>query len=162
MPLNTISQLTYIVVCCVAWPETAAMSVMANPWMRKGKALSFSVRIFVDLFWLWGRGSVRKWVTDTRRQLPFFVLLKQSHLVSLTCSSLLVHVDVFLHVLKPPKRKRRQNLCYIYISKLATVVEGDQEAPFSIATTPRCMGGRYFFLRIAPVYSWYVPYIAEC
>ena len=35
--------------------------------------------------------------------------------------------------------------------KLATVVEGDQKAPFSIATTP-----------IAPLYPWYVPYIAEC
>ena len=29
--------------------------------------------------------------------------------------------------------------------KLATVVEGDQKALFSIATTPRCMGGRYSF-----------------
>ena len=31
------------------------------------------------------------------------------------------------------------------LKKLATVVEGDQKAPFSIATTPRCRGGRYFF-----------------
>ena len=46
--------------------------------------------------------------------------------------------------------------------KLATVVEGDQKAPFSIATTPRCRGGRYSFLWIAPLYSRYVPYIAEC
>ena len=46
--------------------------------------------------------------------------------------------------------------------KLATVVEGDQKAPFSIATTPRCREGRYSFLWIAPLYSWYVPYIAEC
>ena len=30
--------------------------------------------------------------------------------------------------------------------KLATVVEGDQKAPFSIATTPRCMEGCYSFL----------------
>ena len=29
--------------------------------------------------------------------------------------------------------------------KLATVVEGNQKAPFSIATTPRCRGGRYSF-----------------
>ena len=29
--------------------------------------------------------------------------------------------------------------------KLATVVEGDQKAPFSIATTLRRSGGRYFF-----------------
>ena len=46
--------------------------------------------------------------------------------------------------------------------KLATVVEGDQKAPFSIATTSRCRGGRYSFPRIAPLYPWYVPYIAEC
>ena len=28
---------------------------------------------------------------------------------------------------------------------LATVIEGDLKVPFSIATTPRCMGGRYSF-----------------
>ena len=30
--------------------------------------------------------------------------------------------------------------------KLATVVEVDPKAPFSIATTPRCSEGRYSFL----------------
>ena len=49
----------------------------------------------------------------------------------------------------------------IYV-KLVTVVEGDLKAPFSIATTPRCRGGRYAFAWIAPLYSWYVPYNAEC
>ena len=44
---------------------------------------------------------------------------------------------------------------------LATVVEGDQKAPFSIATTPRCWGGRYSLHWIAPLYPWYVPYVAE-
>ena len=34
---------------------------------------------------------------------------------------------------------------YIYMLLLATFVEGDQKAPFSIATTPRCRGGRYSF-----------------
>ena len=29
--------------------------------------------------------------------------------------------------------------------KLLTVVQSDQKAPFLIATTPRCRGGRYFF-----------------
>ena len=29
--------------------------------------------------------------------------------------------------------------------KLATVVAGDQKAPFSIATTPRCKRGRHSF-----------------
>ena len=44
---------------------------------------------------------------------------------------------------------------------LATVVEGDQKVPFSIATTPRRGGGRYSFSWIAPLYSCYVPYIAR-
>ena len=54
----------------------------------------------------------------------------------------------------------KQNL-YIKV-KLATVVENNQKAPFSIATTPRCRGGCYFFPWIAPLYTRYVPYIAEC
>ena len=52
---------------------------------------------------------------------------------------------------------------YNFLYKLlATVVEGDQKAPFSIATTPRCREGRYSFPWITPLYPWYVPYIAEC
>ena len=46
--------------------------------------------------------------------------------------------------------------------QLATVVEGDQKAPFTIATTPRCRGRRYSFPWITPLYPWYIPYIAEC
>ena len=45
--------------------------------------------------------------------------------------------------------------------KLVTVVESDQKAPFSIATTPRCWGGCYSFSWIAPLYPWYLPHIAE-
>ena len=37
-------------------------------------------------------------------------------------------------------------------NKLATFVEGDPKAPFLIATTPRCRGGRYLFPRITPLY----------
>ena len=33
--------------------------------------------------------------------------------------------------------------------KLATIVEADMKAPFSIAATPRCRGGQYFFRWIA-------------
>ena len=50
----------------------------------------------------------------------------------------------------------------IKVNKLATIVEGDPKAPFSIATTPRCRGGRYSIPRIAPLYPWTVPYNAEC
>ena len=52
------------------------------------------------------------------------------------------------------------NILFI-VSKLATIVEGKQEAPFSIATTPRCRGGCYSFPGIAPLYPRYVHYIAE-
>ena len=41
---------------------------------------------------------------------------------------------------------------YTYKVKLATIVEGDPKAPFSIATTPRCRGGRYSIPWIAPLY----------
>ena len=40
---------------------------------------------------------------------------------------------------------------YIYI-KLATLVEGDPKASFSIAITPRCREGCYSFPWIAPLY----------
>ena len=42
---------------------------------------------------------------------------------------------------------------------LATFVEGNQNALFSIATKPKCRGGCYTFPWIAPLY---VPYFAEC
>ena len=45
---------------------------------------------------------------------------------------------------------------------LATVVEGDQKAPFSIASTLRCRRGRHSFPLITRLYPWYVSYIAEC
>ena len=45
---------------------------------------------------------------------------------------------------------------------MATLVEGDPKAPFSIAITLRCRGGRYSILRIAPLYPWSSPYSAEC
>ena len=35
--------------------------------------------------------------------------------------------------------------------KLATVVKGNQEVPFSISTTLRCRGGHHSFPRIAPL-----------
>ena len=55
-----------------------------------------------------------------------------------------------------------QDLFNISKVKLAMVVEGDQKSPFSIATTPRCRGGRYSFLWIAPFYPSSTPYNAEC
>ena len=45
--------------------------------------------------------------------------------------------------------------------KLATRIKGDPEGSFKIATKPRCRGGRYSFLGIAPLYHWFLPYNAE-
>ena len=50
----------------------------------------------------------------------------------------------------------------IWNNMLVIVVEEDQKAPFSIATTPRCRGGHYPFPWFALLYPQYVPYIAEC
>ena len=50
----------------------------------------------------------------------------------------------------------------VNLVKLATVVEVSQKAPFPIATTPRCRGGHCSFPWIAPLYPWYIAYIAEC
>ena len=51
---------------------------------------------------------------------------------------------------------------HVKVVKLVTVVEGDPKAPFSVATTPTCKGGRFPFPWISPLYPWYVPYIVEC
>ena len=54
-----------------------------------------------------------------------------------------------------------KSICTIYKVKLATLAVGDPKAPFSIATTQRCTGGRYSFPWIAPLYPWNVPYQAR-
>ena len=47
------------------------------------------------------------------------------------------------------------------LNKLATFVEGDSKAPFSIATTPKCSGERYSIPWMAPLYPSSLPYNAE-
>ena len=42
------------------------------------------------------------------------------------------------------------------IKKLATIVEGDPKAPFSIATTPRCRGGRYSIIEVFALFFLYL------
>ena len=46
--------------------------------------------------------------------------------------------------------------------KLATVIEGNPKAPFSIATTPRCKGGHDSISWIHQLYPWSMSYNAEC
>ena len=43
-------------------------------------------------------------------------------------------------------------VCIYSKVSLATVVEGNQKAPFSIATTLSCRGGHYSFPWIVPLY----------
>ena len=50
----------------------------------------------------------------------------------------------------------------VSIVKLVTLVEDYSKAPFSIATTPRCKGGRYSFPWIALLYPSSLSYNAEC
>ena len=50
---------------------------------------------------------------------------------------------------------KNKSLCYIYI-KFVTLTEGYSKAPFSIATSPRCRGGRYYFPWIAPLYLYLI------
>ena len=51
---------------------------------------------------------------------------------------------------------------FLYIVKMVTLIGGNPKALFLIATILRCRGGLYSFTSIAPLYPWYVPYIAEC
>ena len=45
--------------------------------------------------------------------------------------------------------------------KFVTLIKDSPNAPFSIATTPRCTGGCSYNPWIAPFYPWSLPYSAE-
>ena len=51
----------------------------------------------------------------------------------------------YLLTVKPSTCQNTQSHLIDVKVKLAAVVEGDLKASFSIATTPRCRGGRYSF-----------------
>ena len=51
---------------------------------------------------------------------------------------------------------------YLFISKFGKCIRGRPEDFFPTATTPMYRGGLYSFPWIAPLYPWYVSYIAEC
>ena len=57
------------------------------------------------------------------------------------------------------KKEKGGKIFYIHLnqavsSKVGDLVEGDQKASFSIATTPKCRKDRYSFPWIAPPYPW--------
>ena len=64
--------------------------------------------------------------------------------------SLYPHLDIYKHI-----------ITYIKI-KWATLVVGDPNVSFSIATTPRCRRGRYSIPWFSPLHPWYVPNSGEC
>ena len=57
----------------------------------------------------------------------------------------MINNDWYAKKKKQPTNPTKYTTIYIRKVKSATVVEGIQKAPFSIATTPRCSGGRYSF-----------------
>ena len=66
-----------------------------------------------------------------------------------TCTPARTHARTFSHA---HTNTHTRILFIISKVKLPIVVEGDQKAPFSIATTLRCRGGRYSFPSIAPLH----------
>ena len=77
------------------------------------------------------------------------MLLISSYRIVATCLILLIkqspfkaHLALFLQL-----HLSIQLSCFSFKSKvkLATLIKGDLKAPFSIATTPTCKGGRYSF-----------------
>ena len=80
----------------------------------------------------------------------------------ITNCSLLDFLDTGLHSPKVGLNLKEFIVDVIATLLLATVVEGYSKAPFSVATTPRCSGRRYYFPWISPLYPRYAPYISEC
>ena len=76
-------------------------------------------------------------IVKKKKGINEFILKRSSNSVTVAVVVVLVFAAVVFVVVKV---------------KLATIVEGDPKAPFSIATTPRCRGGRYSIPRIAPLY----------
>ena len=78
--------------------------------------------------------------------LNFFFLILQDSIPSYQVLWMIIYIYIYI---------------YIYIKvNLATLVESDPKAPFSIATTPWCRRRRYSIPWIAPLYPWSLPYSA--
>ena len=106
----------------------------------------------------------KKWETDCHQ-----VLLTQSkcypnleiYILSITNIEHSLFMNVANYIINIVCGLQFYIYIYIYI-KLATVVEGDPNAPFSIAITLRCRGVCYYFPWIAFLYPWSIPYSVKC
>ena len=63
----------------------------------------------------------------------------------------LTHIIIFKYV-QQGREELLVSHTYLLYYKVGELIEGDQKAPFSIATTPKCRGGRYSIPWIAPLY----------
>ena len=104
---------------------------------------------FLNCFRFWGVwvGVDKEYLRNLRNNVPSVLVCKMVN-ISYSILGLAENFFVSLHT--------------VVQVKLATVVEGNQIASFSIASTLRCRGGRRSFPQIPPLYPWYVPYIAKC
>ena len=66
---------------------------------------------------------------------------------------LIIYIYIYIYREREREREseRERERAISKFSELATVIEGDPKAPFSVATTPRCKGGRYSFSSMAPL-----------
>ena len=87
---------------------------------------------------------------------PYIYLLTVRIIEAISCMSQQITITQRSDNLNQGKGRK------VSLHKLVTIVEGDLKALFLIATTPRCKGGHYSFIWIAPLNLWYVPYNAEC
>ena len=92
------------------------------------------------------------WVFATWRQEKFSVNNKQLFIETQWSNNNIytIYIYIYIYIWK----------LYRFLFDLATLVEGDPKVPFSIATTPRCRGGRHSIPWIAQVYPWSSPYSA--
>ena len=121
--------------------------------------------------WLSYRDGMKPVVTDKHRCISLYtktnIYIYTYYYYLIALSQILSTLQIIQHLVCHNKTPTSEIVTAIHCgdivsSKLATVVTGDQKVPFSIATTPMCRGGCYSFPWIAPLYPWYIPYIAEC
>ena len=122
----------------------------------------------ISCWWSWkGPEDPEKWdpaIWKSKDEKTPLILNGSKIIQNIIKQSIRINLSLLICLLKMTSENLSRNLAQVNLIeslvKLTTVVESDQKAPFSIATTLR--GERYSFLWIAPLYPWNVPYIAEC
>ena len=91
-------------------------------------------------------------VDEGNQKTPFSIATRRKciHIAESVSFFFLNHIQLYFCLIFIPNRiwqplKRHDITKHIVKVKLATLIEGDPKAPFSIATTPRCRRGCYSF-----------------